>query len=832
MVFSFIKKSGPVLSLIVVLGVFWILKLTGITLAEDAFCGITQHIHDETCGEKTLVCGLEESEPHMHTESCLLKELVCADESEEHTHTDACYTYAAGFVCGMQEADGHIHGVDCIHKEAQFSCGEEIREGHTHTDDCYTFSGVCTIPEHIHTESCYSDLTADIETADDWEMTLAGLQRSEATAENIAAVAKSQLGYTESSLNFQVDAQGIRRGITRYGQWYGNPYGDWAAMFASFCLYYAGADDLPANAGPESMRLEWEAEGLYLPLSEGIAKTGNLLFIDRNGDGSADSVAVIAAVDENGITVIEGDFENAVTQLVFSAENTVVMGYGLVPTADAVITLDEAAVIAESCTVWFDGTDGGIGSLGGSPDTAYETEVGATIRLPETWSSPSKYSYTLRGWYDITNSQYYLPGAEMEVTGDAVLYADWIASTYDIGKFNAQVADTVSTSSFITTHMFDYNYLFNIHSAKANISLSSASHSETWSMMTSGTVAHGGAETLDFIFVDNYSSGLLCMPNSRSDHNKYPGAGIVTPDIYSDGLGELLFATDNAYDPATGEGVLGKTYLGTGDHLFQIEDDPDDEHYGYYYYDSRRNAASYHQTNGRFYVYDYQSFTPVDTGTGFRFYMRASNRNYYMYAMNKPSTGRISATTTSSNGMVLTPFTLVETTDVRPVEDWGYLITNTPLAEENETSMTVTKYWDIPGGYSTEIYEESLVTVRLLANGVNTGRTATLSLKNNWEAQFLGLPYTDADGNVIVYTIEENWSQSGWSTIYGEVIATDTSPPEYSTTVTNKYDPGGPMLPSTGSASRMMYVLCGSGIMLGSLVYGIGSRRKRERRMK
>ena len=101
----------------------------------------------------------------------------------------------------------------------------------------------------------------------------------------------------------------------------------------------------------------------------------------------------------------------------------------------------------------------------------------------------------------------------------------------------------------------------------------------------------------------------------RSSHNVYPGSGIITPNIYSAQLGKLLFDTDNCYDPNTNTGVLGKNYLGTGDHLFQIMDDPDDEHYGYYYYDSKRNAASYNQSKSRFYVYDYLSATSDAIGS-------------------------------------------------------------------------------------------------------------------------------------------------------------------------------------------------------------------------
>ena len=1396
-----------ILSLIVILAVFWSLKLTGIGIAGEAFCGI-----------------------------------------EEHVHTEAC------------------------------------------TD--------CTKDEHTHEESCYSNINADLETADDWEMTLADMTRGPTVRANAVLVATSQLGYTESTLNFQVDANGIRRGITRYGQWYGNPYGDWAAMFVSFCLEYAGGGDLPMNAGVESMRLEWQEAGLYTEAADAVPEAGCIVFLHKgDGDAStADSVAVITDTDGGMLTVIEGDLDNAVAEAQYELSSPVILGYGVVPDDNSEVSVmaqtyigktvtydqslftdsnqfvvytqngasyyafdgngnavpisidssgsitadvtdkntlfwtfsyssantylirnvatgrymhaysnngssvtttgaytstlissgggvrirsnsdyaklndqsrvfqvtrnqSEAAVFyfgmaAASCTVWLDGTDGGLGHLTGSPDTGYSVSVGEVFVLPTEWTSPSKYSYKLRGWYDITNSRYYAPGDKMTVTGNAVLYADWVASTYDIGQFNAQVTDTVSTDSFITTHMFDYNYLFNIHSSKAQSSVNASGHSETWSMVTSGNVAHGNRETLNFIFVDNDSGGLLCIPNNRSNHNIYPGAGIVTPGAYSSEIGEILFSTDNVIDPETGEGVIGKNYLGTGDHLFRIMDDPSDEYYGYYYYDSVRNAASYNQSAGRFYVYDYlsatsdsiggnnsdfiplnspyantngktvgsyyydgvdgeyagvphyrydskynsgnynstsnvqadyaygmrsdirfylpndpgtggnkdmygndmqfrfsgdddlwvlidgvlvldiggihgaedgvidfstgiitvqgeqtgtlmdlgigdgdhtmtvlylergssmsncsiyfnlaprftleikkedvltqavlngaqftvyedyectqpvklwdsedaynqdisdgvldgykntftvtngsaklwglgsgntyylketgppavegyglsggiirlkvekegvtkyyvdviedsdgnkpsngftvhsvsideatktmyvtvtnapetviqtttvqvikvwedtadhsgdyvqayltvtdpdgtvrrirevvlseengwrhistnlpkydydnlaevrysvsesyesgyystvrriteiqvtttewaeagsflngetyilkngnnrylstvsasdakltwvdeatakaspcatwiatvsgsnvrftngegqilsfvyssyssrryfyaaatvggsnvyQTFVPVDAGTGFQFYAERYGYKYYMASSGINSNGQITTTTTASGSLILTPMKKFTQSSVEYLDEWAYQITNTPLPADNETSVSVRKHWVIPEGQPISMYQEFAVTVRLFANGVDTGRSVTLTLKNGWQDSFLGLPYKDADGNVITYTVEEVWEKEKWSTSYGDISVSGTSPPRYSTVITNTYHPGGPELPSTGSAARLTYTLCGAGMMLASLVYGFGSRRKRERRVK
>ena len=231
-----------------------------------------------------------------------------------------------------------------------------------------------------------------------------------------------------------------------------------------------------------------------------------------------------------------------------------------------------------------------------------------------------------------------------------------------------------------------------------------------------------------------------------------------------------------------------------------------------------------------------QTLTPVDAGSGFRFYATRNNSSsgtkYYMASSGINSSGRIPTTTSSYSGLILLPMKKITETDIRPVEDWAYQITNTPLAADNETSLAVKKNWVIPEGYDSKLYEEFAVTVRLKANGVNTGRSVTLTLKNNWQGSFLGLPYKDDSGNVIVYTVDEIWEKEKWSTTYGEISSSGGSPPTYSTVITNTYHPGGPELPSTDSAARLWYILCGSGLMLGSLVYGIGLRRKRERRMK
>ncbi len=250
------------LSLAVIIGVFWWLKLVGITMAGDAFCGIPEHRHSQQCTQERCICGLE--------------------EDADHVHTDACYEIA--YSCGLQE--------------------------------------------HIHTASCYSDTRADVENAVAWEKTLASVQQTADFGANLLSVAQSQLGYAESTRNFQVGDDGVRRGYTRYGDWYGNPYGDWSGMFVGFCLHYAGVshEDLPYYAGVETMRLNWQELGVYAAAQECSWQIGDVVFLDHNGDGRADTAAILAQVGNGTVTLIAGDYEDKVGVLTLPMQDPSILG--------------------------------------------------------------------------------------------------------------------------------------------------------------------------------------------------------------------------------------------------------------------------------------------------------------------------------------------------------------------------------------------------------------------------------------------------------------------------------------------------------------------------
>ena len=161
-----------------------------------------------------------------------------------------------------------------------------------------------------------SDPTADVESAAVWEATMSGVTLTGDAVTDLLAIAKSQLGYTESTRNFVVEGEGedaVTYGYTRYGAWYGLPYGDWCAMFVSFCLSYAGLTDIPNGAGCQTWINALTEAGLYFEADEYLAAPGDVIFFDHDGDGRADHVGIVSEITEDGYVTIEGNYSDMVT---------------------------------------------------------------------------------------------------------------------------------------------------------------------------------------------------------------------------------------------------------------------------------------------------------------------------------------------------------------------------------------------------------------------------------------------------------------------------------------------------------------------------------------
>ena len=383
------------LAAVVVFCTTYALILPAITLEKQ--CEIPEHTHTEACytsEQGDLICTQSTEPQHTHTEECYqeTQALVCGmEESTGHTHGAECYDEEGNLICGQEESEGHVHGEDCYEASRQLICGQTEEPAHQHTEECYSWNQVltcgmeehthseactatepeepeepvfcgkephthgedcrdeqgeltCTLEEHTHSLACYADPGADVETAEIWEQTFGDVTLTGDWRLDALAIAQSQLGYAESTKNYVLAEDGqTLMGYTRYGAWQGDPYGHWNAMFVAFCLHYGGAENVPTDKDCGS----WPgalADG-FLPAQSHQAAPGDLVFFDRDGDGTADWVAIVAEVTAgeeaapSGFTAIEGDVDHAVQQCSYAVEDSTILGYGSLPEQAKTFTL-------------------------------------------------------------------------------------------------------------------------------------------------------------------------------------------------------------------------------------------------------------------------------------------------------------------------------------------------------------------------------------------------------------------------------------------------------------------------------------------------------------
>lgn len=237
--------------------------------------------------------------------------------------------------CGIEE---HTHDESCY--KTVLSCGLEEGKDHQHDDRCYDRVLICDKEEHIHSTACYSDPEADLETAEDWEKSIERVELSGNSGDDIAQIAKSQLGYKESTANYIVDKDNHIFGYTRYGEWYGEPYGEWNGMFAAFCAHYAEYENYPIDVDcSEWAELLKQAE-YYRAADEITPTVGDLAFLDSDSDGQIDSVCIVTSVKTDdaeetqesvylGFEAIQGVQGDSVKLVEHKADDAAVIGFGL-----------------------------------------------------------------------------------------------------------------------------------------------------------------------------------------------------------------------------------------------------------------------------------------------------------------------------------------------------------------------------------------------------------------------------------------------------------------------------------------------------------------------
>lgn len=302
---------------------------------------IVLHRHTPDCfdADGNLICGQTQVLEHRHSDACFetvaepvdTGTLTCTDTA--HVHTARCYgTWE--LVCGQEE---HTHSEACTQNEQEETvfCG---KDAHTHGEACRDENGelVCGTEEHTHSLACYADPGADVETAELWERTFAGVTLTGNWRQDTLAIAETQLGYAESTKNYVVAEDGETvKGYTRYGAWCGEPYGDWNVMFLTFCLHYAGVEGVDRDCG--GWVTSWA--DAFEPAQSHTPAVGDLVLFDRDGDGTADRAGLVAQITDSGFAAMEGDAEDAVRLLTYGADDPGILGYINLPEGPKEFTL-------------------------------------------------------------------------------------------------------------------------------------------------------------------------------------------------------------------------------------------------------------------------------------------------------------------------------------------------------------------------------------------------------------------------------------------------------------------------------------------------------------
>ncbi len=285
------------------------------------------HEHTADCYTEvqTLTCMEEE---HVHGDDCFDPEdgsLIC--DKFEHTHDESCYTTEYELTCGLEEGElveqvveptqsaelAAMAVAEPVALEPAVDTVEPIY--HHHTDACYEEVLTCPLPEHHHTVACLSDTSADLETPEEWQAANAEAVMTGNWDEDLLSVAKTQLGYEQSEKNFEIDpADGVTlRYYSRYGQSYGNPYGEWDVMFLSYCLKYAGIPQsaIPQEASVLALRSAMSDMDWLLDGEDGsTANVGDIVIynkyvtrtvaVDSSADGAADGLDDQFSMDTEG----------------------------------------------------------------------------------------------------------------------------------------------------------------------------------------------------------------------------------------------------------------------------------------------------------------------------------------------------------------------------------------------------------------------------------------------------------------------------------------------------------------------------------------------------
>lgn len=199
----------------------------------------------------------------------------------------------------------------------------------------------CTIPVSVN----------ETENGDIWRQSVQSVTLTGEYGKDIAAIAKTQIGTKENKKNFIINKEGKKEYYSRYGQWYGDTYEEWSAMFVSFCAEYAG---IPASYLPREKEIsKWiqKLGNLYESKDGHTPEIGDLVFFSENThrdgnsqiqNGNPSHVGIVIDTDGTNIWTVEGNCGGAVAKQQYSISDEKITGY---------VSMDRVMELAGKITV-------------------------------------------------------------------------------------------------------------------------------------------------------------------------------------------------------------------------------------------------------------------------------------------------------------------------------------------------------------------------------------------------------------------------------------------------------------------------------------------------
>lgn len=495
------------------------------------------HEHTDACYEehRVLTCCQEE---HEHTDDCFDEygALICGEF--EHIHDDSCYTTEYELVCGLdegelveepnpayQEMPASRPVVDLPTESAETTPDEPVL--HHHTDACYTEELVCTIPEHHHTVECLADTQADVETAEEWQAA-ANVALNGNWAEDLLTVAKSQLDYQQSDKNFKLDVedQQVLRGYSRYGAWYGNPYGAWDVMFLSYCLHFAGVPQtvVPQRAGVMALHSDLRGSQWLTDADGSTARPGDIVIYNT-------LTTEQVAVDESsyGIALLDLDEDPDTAAQLTAPEPQVDTRTVTTETVGVVSAVDPDA---GTLTVISGNVDGKVAEV-----PAAMSDVTSVISVTGAYAAET----TAAAPEDPAGSQEELDGsyALLEDEDGFGATVDWVGDADPYGIALLAAGDDHDLSTWIT----DVNY-------------EKTTDGETWTSIGAGSVTVESGTRVRVNLKYTVKPGVL-TPNNNTLTYQLP-KGLPMPDVVK---GNIVDESDK--DKADNAKVVGRYDIDT-----------------------------------------------------------------------------------------------------------------------------------------------------------------------------------------------------------------------------------------------------------------------------